>query len=434
LTGFKSLAQPLAKGRNRAHGQAHPREGRIAGEELLSMIDQRPLDGIRVLDLTRVLAGPFCTMNLADLGAEVVKVELPGRGDDSRSYAPTLPSGDSGYFYSVNRGKLSLTLDLREPDGAAIFLELAANADLVVENFSPGTLERFGLGYERLAAQNPRIILCSISGFGQSGPMASAPAYDIVAQALGGTMSITGPPDGEPVRCGVSVGDLAAALYGVIAIIAALRVRDRTGRGQHLDIAMLDCQVALLEDALARFSVTGVVPGPLGTRHPSITPFQQFRAADGYFVAGCGNESIWLRFCDAIGMPELKDDARFRSNPERTRNHTALERILKERFATMPRAYWLKVLADASVPCAPIANVEEVTRNPHLIARGMILHAEHPFYDGLIVPGSPLKLRGNSSAPDTKAPALGEHTDELLGRLLGYDRARLSSLRARSII
>ncbi len=398
------------------------------------MIDQKPLDGIRVLDLTRVLAGPFCTMNLADLGAEVIKVELPGHGDDSRSFAPTLPSGDSGYFYSVNRGKFSLTLDLRQPDGAAIFLELVTKADLVVENFSPGTMERFGAGYDRLAAQNPRIILCSISGFGQTGPMASAPAYDIVAQALGGTMSITGPPDGEPVRCGVSVGDLAAALYGVIAIMAALRVRDRTGRGQHLDIAMLDCQVALLEDALARFSATGVVPGPLGTRHPSITPFQQFHASDSFFVAGCGNESIWLRFCGAIGLPELKDDARFRSNADRTRNHAALEGILQRHFAAKPRAHWLKLLTGASVPCAPIANVQEVAQNPHLIARGMIVRADHPGFDGLLVPGTPLKSRGDSVAPNTRAPSLGEHTDDVLGRLLGYDRARLSSLRSRSII
>jgi CoA:oxalate CoA-transferase len=365
----------------------------------------------------------------------VIKIELPGRGDDSRNYAPTLPSGDSGYFYSVNRGKQSLTLDLRKPEGGAVFVELAAKSDVVVENFSPGTMERFGIGYERLAAANPRIVLCSISGFGQSGPMASAPAYDIVAQALGGTMSITGQPGGEPVRCGVSIGDLAAALYGVIAIFAALRLRERTGRGQHLDIAMLDCQVALLEDALARYSATGVVPGPLGTRHPSITPFQQFHASDGYFVAGCGNESIWQRFCDAIEMAELKDDARFLTNADRTRNHAALEPMLKARFATRPRAYWLDVLTRASVPCAPIANVEEVARNDHLRARRMILRARHPAFDGLIVPGSPLKTSGGDTAePETRAPALGEHTDALLTRLLGFDQTRLSELRARGII
>ena len=398
------------------------------------MIDQKPLGGVRVLDLTRVLAGPFCTMNLADLGAEVIKIEVPGRGDDSRSFAPTMPSGDSGYFYSVNRGKRSITLDLRTEDGAAIFLELAAKSDVVVENFSPGTMDRFKIGYERLKAVNPKIILCSISGFGQTGPMTSAPAYDIVAQALGGTMSITGNAGGEPVRCGVSVGDLSAALYGVIAIIAALRIRDRDGVGNHVDIAMLDCQVAMLEDALARYSVSGKIPGRLGTRHPSITPFQQFRAADDYFVMGAGNEAIWLRFCDAIAMPELKSDPRFLTNADRTANHYELEKILGGRFATRPRTHWLGLLTEASVPCAPISNVEEVTRDPHLAARNMILHAEHPEFNGLIVPGSPLKAAGDNGIPATRAPVLSEGTNEVLTDILGYDSFRLSELRRRSII
>ncbi len=398
------------------------------------MIAQKPLRGVRVLDLTRVLAGPFCTMNLADLGAEVIKIEVPGHGDDSRHFAPIMPSGDSGYFYSVNRGKQSVTIDLRTADGAAIFLELAAKCEVVVENFSPGTMDRFAIGYERLKAVNPKIILCSISGFGQSGPMSASPAYDIVAQALGGTMSITGSPGGEPGRCGVSVGDLAAALYGVIAIVAALRVRDRDGVGCHLDIAMLDCQVAMLEDALARYSVSGKIPERIGTRHPSITPFQQFRAADDYFVMGAGNESIWLRFCDAISMPQLRDDPRFRTNADRTANHAALEAILAKHFATMPREHWLALLAAASVPCAPIANVQEVSRNPHLEARNMILHAEHPTFGGLIVPGSPLKTSGGDAVPSTRAPSLGESTDQVLGAILGYDSLRLSELRRRSII
>ena len=398
------------------------------------MIDQQPLRGVRVLDLTRVLAGPFCTMNLADLGAEVIKVEVPGRGDDSRSFAPMMPSGDSGYFYSVNRGKRSVTIDLRIDEGAAVFLELAARSDVVVENFSPGTMDRFKVGYAQLKAANPKIILCSISGFGQTGPKTSAPAYDIVAQALGGTMSITGNAGGEPVRCGVSVGDLSAALYGVIAIMSALRVRDRDGVGNHVDIAMLDCQVAMLEDALARYSVSGKIPGRLGTRHPSITPFQQFRAADDYFVMGAGNEAIWIRFCDAIAAPELKDDTRFLTNADRTTNHPELEAILARIFETQPRDHWLRLLADASVPCAPIANVEEVTRDPHLAARNMILHAEHPQFDGLIVPGSPLKSAGDKDIPSTVAPRLGESTDEVLSSVLGYDTLRLSELRKRSII
>lgn len=399
------------------------------------MIDQKPLRRIRVLDLSRVLAGPFCTMNLADLGADVIKIEVPGRGDDSRGYAPRIPnSNDSGYFHSVNRGKRSVTLDLRKAEGAGVLLELARHCDVIVENFSPGTMDRFDLGWERLRAANPRIILCSISGFGQTGPMAAAPAYDIVAQALGGTMSITGQAGGEPTRCGVSIGDLAAALYGVIAILAALRERDATGAGRHLDIAMLDCQVAWLEDALARFSATGTVPGPIGSRHPSITPFQHFRAADGYFVAGCGNESIWQRFCDAIGMAELQHDARFRSNADRTANHALLEPLLQRHFENNTRAFWLERLERANVPCAPIATVAEVARNPHLEQRQMILHAVHPDFDGLIVPGSPLKTAGVAAAPDPRAPALGEHTASVLESLLGYDAERIEALRAQKII
>ncbi len=398
------------------------------------MLEKKPLAGVRVLDLTRVLAGPFCTMNLADLGAEVIKIEVPGRGDDSRGYAPSLPTGDSGYFYSVNRGKKSVTIDLRTKDGAAIFLALVAKSDVVVENFSPTTMSRFGVGFEELKRANPKIVLCSISGFGQTGPMSADPAYDIVAQALGGTMSITGEAGGAPLRCGVSIGDLSAALYAVSGILAALRVRERDGVAQHVDIAMLDCQVAMLEDALARFSVTGKIPAPLGTRHPSITPFQQFKATDGYFVAGAGNEALWLRFCDAIGRPELKDDARFKLNTDRTANHPALETILVRHFAEKPRAYWLERLNAAAVPCAPINNVEEVTQNPHLLERNMILHADVPGYDGLIVPGSPLKLTGSVATPDTRAPALGEDTDEVLTSLLGYDSKRLSELRQRSII
>lgn len=399
------------------------------------MLEQRSLQGIRVLDLSRVLAGPYCTMIMADLGAEVIKIELPGVGDDSRRFPPQIPnSGDSAYFYGVNRGKLSLTLDLRSADGAKVFLDLTRLADIVVENFSPGTMERFGLGYDRLRAQNHKLILCSISGFGQSGPMASMPAYDIVAQAMGGTMSVTGAAGGEPMRCGLSIGDMVAALYCLIGILAALRMRDHNGAGQHLDIAMLDCQVAMLEGALGSYSATGAVPGRIGTRHPSITPFQQFPAADDYFVVGVGNEILWENFCTALGLAQLKDDPRFADNSARTRNHAHLEPILIEHFKQHPRAHWLELLRAAQVPCAPVANIAEVASNPHLLQRQMILGADHPTFDGLLVPGSPLKSTGSRSMPATRAPALGEHTDRLLRDLLGYDDERLTELRARGII
>lgn len=374
-------------------------------------------------------------MTLADLGATVIKIELPGRGDDARGYPPMIPdSPDSGYFWRVNRGKRSVTLDLREREGAAIFVELARHADVVVENFAPGTMDRFGVDYARLAAANPAIIVCSISGFGQSGPMAAEPAYDIVAQALSGMMSITGSLGGEPIRCGVSIGDLSAALYGVIAIQAALRVRERSGAGQHLDIAMLDCQVALLEDALSRYSLSGRVPGPLGTRHPSITPFQQFGAADGYLVVGVGNERLWERLCGAIGMAELERDPRFASNNLRTEHHAELEPILARRFAGAPREHWLGRLRAAGVPCAPVANLAEVARNPQLRERNMLLAADHPTCSELLVPGSPLRSVGSSAVPPTRSPRLGEHTEEVLGGLLGFDSERLAELRRRSII
>ncbi len=388
-----------------------------------------------MLDLSRVLAGPFCTMNLADMGAEVIKIELPGRGDDSRGYPPMIPgSKDSGYFYSVNRGKLSVTLDLRIAEGATIFLDLVRHADVVVENFSPGTMERFGLGYGVLSSANRAIILCSISGFGQTGPMKEAPAYDIVAQAVGGTMSITGEPDGEPLRCGISIGDLTGALYGVVAILAALRIRDTTGIGQHLDIALLDCQVALLEDALARYSATGKIPRPLGTRHPSITPFQEFHAADAYFVIAAGNETLWASLCNAIGLGELRNDPRFQTNAMRTANHAALEAILREHLVRRPRDYWLERLTEAGVPSAPVNNIEEVSRNPHLAARNMIVDAEHPGFSGLIVPGSPLKSVNSNAIPNTRAPQLGEHTEQVLSDMLGYDSRRMAELRRAGII
>jgi crotonobetainyl-CoA:carnitine CoA-transferase CaiB-like acyl-CoA transferase len=247
-------------------------------------------------------------------------------------------------------------------------------------------------------------------------------------------MSVTGTPDGEPTRCGVSIGDMVAALYGLAAILAALRVRDQTGVGQHLDIAMLDCQVAMLEGALGQYSSTGKVPGRIGSRHPVITPFQQFPAADDYFVIGAGNEALWQRFCDAVGLAHLKADPRFADNPSRTRNHAALDPLLREHFKRRPRAHWLELLGKAGVPCAPVANVAEVARNPQLLDRDMVLTADHPTFNSLLVPGSPLKSAGQRSLPPTRAPTLGEDTDSVLHRLLGYDQAKMAALRARGVI
>ena len=403
------------------------------------MLDERPLAGIRVLDLSRVLAGPFCAMNLADLGAEVIKIELPGRGDDSRGYAPRIPnSNDSGYYYSVNRGKLSATLDLRKPAGVAVALDLVRHCDVVLENFAPGTMERYGLGYAELAAANPRIILCSISGFGQSGPMASAPAYDIVAQALGGTMSITGPAGGDPTRCGVSIGDLVAALYGVIAILSALRVarahwrwppsgyrdarlpgRDARGRAG-----------ALFGDRHSAGSAR--LPPSLDHTLPAVPRHRRiFRRGRRQRIA----VGALLRRDRHAGAEKRRSlQAQSRTHCESRRTRTDSDR----HFAAQPRAHWLELLGEAGVPCAPIADVAEVSRNPHLEARQMILHAEHPRFAGLIVPGSPFKTAGHaaasSEAPNTRAPALGEHTERLLREVAGYDAEKIAALRAAGII
>lgn len=374
-------------------------------------------------------------MHLADLGAEVIKIELPGTGDDSRRFPPHIPgSDDSAYYYGINRGKLGMTLDLRTAEGAEVFLDLVAKSDIVVENFSPGTMDRFGLGYNRLAECNPGIILCSISGFGQSGPLSSAPAYDIVAQALGGTMSLTGLDGGAPLRCGLSIGDMVASLYGVVGVLAALRMREENGQGRHLDVAMLDCQVSLLEAALGTYSTTGAVPGPIGTRHPSITPFQGFSGSDAYFVVAAGNDQLWRRLCVAIGREELVEDPRFRDNASRTRNQKELEALLGAHFKQQPRDHWLALLSGAGIPSAPVANVAEVAVNPHLRERQMILSAEHPTFGGLLVPGSPIKTVGDSTTPSTRAPALGEHTDSVLTELLGYDAERVAQLRDRGIV
>ena len=307
------------------------------------------LDGVRVLDLTRVLAGPYASMVLADLGAEVIKIELPGTGDEARGFGP-FQNGESAYFASVNRGKKSATIDLRKARGQDLARRLAGECDVLIENFRPGSMDRFGLGYAALHALYPCLVYASISGFGQTGPYAQRPAYDVLIQAMGGLASITGQPDGPPVRVGSSIADLSAALFGAIGILAALERARRTGEGQQVDISMLDCQVALLENALARYAVSGEVPRPLGSRHPAITPFQFFAARDGYIVIAAGNDRLWRQLCDALGLGALADDPRFANNALRTENHAALEPILERALAEKTVDEWCTILAAAGVP------------------------------------------------------------------------------------
>lgn len=379
----------------------------------------KPLEGVRVLDLTRVLAGPYCTMMLADLGAEVIKVELPGGGDDSRAFGP-FKNGQSLYFVTINRGKESIAIDLKHPDGQAVLLDLVRHCDVLVENFRPGTMEKLNLGWERLKALNPRLIYAAVSGFGHSGPASTRPAYDILVQAMGGVMSITGWPDAPPTRVGLSLGDIGAAVFGATGVVTALYQRERSGLGQKVDVAMLDCQLAILENALVRYQVDGKAPGPLGTRHPTITPFQAFRGSDHWFVVAVGNDAIWKRFCQAVERPDLLADQRFLSNGDRTRHYDQLIPILEALFVARPAAEWLALMEDGGIPAAPVNDIAEVMRDPQLAARQMFVKVQDERAGEVIIPGNPIKMdtlpEDGQRAP---APAVGQHSRKILGELLG---------------
>ena len=399
-----------------------------------SLLDEAPLlEGVRVLDFTRVLAGPYATMVLADLGAEVIKVELPGSGDEARNFGPFV-AGVSAYYASVNRGKKSVTLDLRTPRGSRLAMDLVERSDVLVENFRPGSMSRFGLDFEHVSARNPRLVYASISGFGQSGPYSHRPAYDVIVQAMSGLASITGLPGQPPVRVGSSTADLSAALFACVGLLAALGRARETGRGRHLDLSMLDCQVALLENAIARYDVTGEVPGPLGSRHPAITPFQFFAAADGWVVVAAGNDRLFARLCEVLGRPELAGDARFADNASRTENHADLESEIGDAFAGGSVARWLDRLEKAGVPCGPVNDVADLVRDPQVRSRGMI-RRQPCAGESVAVPVSPLRFAGETPDIDPRpAPALGEHTESVLQELLGLDAADLGSMRRDGVI
>ena len=391
------------------------------------------LEGVRVLDLTRVLAGPYASMVLADLGAEVIKVELPGTGDESRGFGP-FQNGESAYFTSVNRGKKSVTIDMRHQRGSALVQRLAGRCDVLVENFRPGSMDRFGLGYAVLHARFPQLVYASISGFGQTGPYAQRPAYDVSIQAMGGLASITGEPGGAPVRVGSSIGDLSAALFGAIGILAALERARRLGEGQQIDVAMLDCQVALLENALARYAVSGEVPQPLGSRHPAITPFQFFQASDGHIAIAAGNDGLWRKFCTALGLESLADDPRFGDNAQRTENHAELEPLLGEVLAAKTVAEWCEILGAAGVPSGPLHDVGQVFHDEQVAAREMIVELEHPVAGRQALPNSPLKFSQTPIELSAPAPLLGQHTEEILRGMLGLAADEIEALRGAGVI
>ncbi len=389
---------------------------------------EKPLHGIRILDLSRVLAGPFCTMILSDLGAEVVKVEVPGGGDDARSFGP-FKNGQSLYFLSINREKKSISLNLKTPKGLAIFKDLVKHFDVLVENFRPGTMEKLGLGYEELKAIHPGLIYAASSGYGHTGPASRKASYDILAQAMGGIMSITGWPGSPPTRVGMSLGDITASLYAAIGILAALQHRNRTGLGQKVDVSMLDCQVSILENAITRYQVDGQAPGPIGNRHPTIAPFQAFRASDRYFVVACGNNSLWQRLCLAMERPDLLENAAFATNELRTQNLPALVEELDKTFCMKTADEWVSIIDGAGVPCGPINTIDKVLEDAQVQARQMVVEVEDLHAGRVRIAGNPIKM---SLLEDQMvrgpAPAVGQHNVEVLSDLLGMSREEVEAL------
>ena len=388
-----------------------------------------PLAGIRILDLTWVLAGPYAAMILCDLGAEVVKVERPPHGDVARTTGPFVKN-ESMYFQSVNRGKRSISIDLRSDAGRNIFLQLVDQADVVMENFTPGVMDKLGIGPDALLERNPRLVFASTSGFGQTGPWRDRPALDIIVQGMGGVMSITGYPDEPPARPGTSIGDICGGLYTAIGILAALRERDHSGAGQSVDISMLDCQIAILENAVARYFTTGTEPGPLGTRHPSATPFQAFPTADGWMVVALswGIDSQWELFCVELGLPALVGDDRFDTSFKRTENHAELEPVLFEATRKQPTDHWVEALSQYGIPIGPLNTIGQAVSQEQILAREMITTVEHPIAGDVTMAASPLKLSRTPARVRGYGPQFGQDTAQVLEEWLGFDATQTRAL------
>ena len=403
------------------------------------------LDGIRVLDLTRVLAGPWATQNLADFGAEVIKVERPGHGDDTRKWGPPFlrdaegrDTADAAYYLACNRGKKSITLDLAAAQGREIARRLAAKCDVLVENFKVGDLARHGLDYAALSQSNPRLVYCSITGFGQDGPYRDRPGYDFMVQGLGGLMSVTGErdelPGGGPQKVGVAVSDLFTGMYATSAILAALIERGQSGQGQHIDMALLDVQVAMLANLSSSFFVSQSAPRRMGNAHQNIVPYHVFRAADEFLIVAVGNDAQFARFCAVLGTPEWATDPRFATNPERVRHRELMVGKISARLATRPARDWLAALEAAGVPCGPINDLAQVFDDPQVRHRKMQVSAPHALAGSVTMVANPIKFSATPVRHDRGPPLLGEHTDEVLGALLGLDAARLAELRRDAVI
>ncbi|MBA4706784.1 CaiB/BaiF CoA transferase family protein [Aquitalea aquatica] len=392
------------------------------------------LAGIKVLDLSRVLAGPWAGQLLADLGAEVLKVERPGAGDDTRQWAPpSLPDGTAAYFLCANRGKRSVTVDITKPEGQEIVRALARDADVVIENYKVGGLKKYGLDYDSLSQLNPRLVYCSITGFGQDGPYAELPGYDYIVQGMSGLMSITGPANGEPHKVGVAVTDLFTGIYASNAILAAIIARQSSGKGQYIDMALFDCALASLANINMNWLIGQQVPPRLGNAHANIVPYQVFACADGHFILACGNDKQFRAVCQVIGLPALADDERFASNPLRVKHRESVVPVLAEAFMGSTREQWLKRLDEAGVPCGPINTVDEAFRDPQIQHRGMEIHLQDSVGQNVPLVGCPIKLSGTPVEYNQAPPKLGEHTDDVL-RALGYDAARIATLREQGTV
>ncbi|MFF0461804.1 CaiB/BaiF CoA transferase family protein [Streptomyces mexicanus] len=387
------------------------------------------LHGIRVLDLSRILSGPLATMVLADLGADVVKVEDTKDGDDTRQWGPPFQGTEAAYFLAANRNKRGVCVDLKTDRGREFVLRLAERADVLVENFRPGTAARLGLGYDELSARNPGLVYASISGYGQTGPWAARPGYDAIAQAQSGMMSITGERGGPPMRPGVATADIGAGMWAVIGILAALHARRATGRGQHVDVSLLDGQLAWLTYVAGGYFATGDTPGPHGSAHPTIVPYQALATADGHLMVAAGNDRLWRRFAEVIGEPQLADDPRFATNPDRVRHRDALVPLLEAALTRRSGAAWAEALDAAGVPCAPISTVDQALSSPQALAREMVCVLRHPTAGDLRTVGSPLKLSATPARIRTAPPLLGQHTDDVLAET-GYSAREIEELRA----
>jgi len=392
------------------------------------------LSDLLVLDLSRVLAGPYCTMLLADYGADVIKVEEPGRGDGTRAWGPPWVGDQSAYFLSANRNKRSIAVDLTTPAGRQVICDLAARADVVIENFKVGGAAKLGVDYPTLAALNPRLIYCSITGYGQTGPYHGRAGYDFIIQAQGGVMSITGPEEGEPYKVGVAIADITAGLFAATAILAALHERAHSGCGQYIDVALLDAQIAWLANVAHNYLATGEVPARYGNAHPSIVPYETFATADSRIAVGIGADGQYRKFCEAVGRPDLATDARFCTNASRVEHRRALLPLLQELFQTRTSAEWLDVLATLGVPAGPINDVGAALEDPHVQARNMVQHIEHTTAGPIKLLGPVAKFSRTPATVRSAPPPLGHHTDEVLRTVLGYDAQQIAVLRASGII